>query len=117
MDDETDIGLVDTHAEGDGGDHDTRPARQEGLQPVFAQAGRQAGVIGVGGEAFLGQGGGQFLGAVARAAIDDAGRALLPLQDLDHGLGGGALAADEAQAEVRPVGGGDEFGGRVDMQG
>ncbi len=96
VDDEAHIGLVDTHAEGDGRDHDPRLAGEKGFQPLLAHCGRKAGMVGGGGKAFLGQVGGQFFGAVARAAIDDTGRALLPGQQFDDHLGRRALAANEA---------------------
>ncbi len=46
MDDEPDIGLIDTHAEGDGGTDDSDIATGEGFLVLLAGGVREAGMVG-----------------------------------------------------------------------
>ena len=49
MDDGADVGLVDAHAEGDGGDDDFELAGEEVALDALAGGGVEAGVVGGGG--------------------------------------------------------------------
>jgi hypothetical protein len=70
--DEAHVGLVDAHAEGDGGDHD-QPFLVEEAVLVGARFGGQPGVIRQRREALLAEEGRGFVDLLARQAIDDAG--------------------------------------------
>ncbi len=70
VDDGADVGLVDAHAEGDGGDDDIELAREEVALDAFADAGFEAGVIGGGASS---KHGGQFFGGLAAGRVDDGG--------------------------------------------
>jgi hypothetical protein len=67
VDDGADVGLVDAHAEGDGGDDDFELAGLEGVLDALADARFEAGVVGGGGEVAM-QLGGEFFGRFARWA-------------------------------------------------
>ena len=103
---ETDVGLVDPHAEGDGRHHDRSVLSQEPLQPAVAVAGVHAGVIGDGVGSGLAQGLGHSLAAVAAAAIDHAGLAAPLAHQIDDGGVGagprGAFLADRRELEIGP---------------
>ena len=67
VDDGADVGLVDAHAEGDGGDDDLELAGLEVALDALADAGLEAGVVGGGGEVAVQFGGKFFGGSRARA--------------------------------------------------
>ena len=71
MDDETHVGLVDSHAEGVGGHHDARAAREPLLLPDRAFGVGQAAVVAGRGDACVAQEFGELFAAVARAHVDD----------------------------------------------
>ena len=111
MGDPADVGLVDAHAEGDGG-HDDQPVLllEAHLDPA-AFVGLHPAVIVAGAVPRLAQGLGQRLGLGAGGAIDDAGLA----------LAGGGKAQDllarrvldrKGQAHVGPVEAAQEGRGR-----
>ena len=93
VDDIADVGLVDAHAKGDGGD-DHRPILlQESAEAGVAHRLVQARMIGERRRSRLGQQGRERLGAVARAGIDHAGAAWPLLHQVsDPGVGGPSLA-------------------------
>ena len=66
------VGLVDAHAEGDGGDHDHAVPGHEGILIGLALGLVHAGVVGQGGNAVPLQQQRRRLGLLARQAIDDA---------------------------------------------
>lgn len=76
-----DIGLVDAHAKGDGGDDDLDFSSLEGSLDTFAGVGVEAGVVGGGGnpacpalaarDAARSQFFGQLLRLLARSCVDD----------------------------------------------
>lgn len=72
VDDGADVGLVDAHAKGDGGDDHLKPAVEEGALNGLAYGGVEAGMIGSGGEAAA-QLEGQAVGGFARRSVDDGG--------------------------------------------
>ena len=78
---EAHVGLVDAHAERDGGDDHDAVLVEEAILVAGAQAGIEAGVIGQGRDAGPGQRGGGILDLGARQAIDDAGVARMALAD------------------------------------
>ena len=59
MDDGADVGFVDAHAEGDGGDDAIQLASLEVLLDAFADLGGKAGVVGGGGKERVELGGGR----------------------------------------------------------
>ena len=80
MGDEAHVGLVDPHAEGDGGDHHHILAGDEGGLVGGALGRVHAGMIGAHGAAAPPQRFGQFLGCGASLGIDDAGAGMLAEQ-------------------------------------
>ena len=72
MRDKADIGLIDAHAEGDGGDDDDTLLAQEPFLMAGAGLGRQAGMIGQGVAPALAQPCGGILDGAPGQAIDDA---------------------------------------------
>ena len=70
VDDRANVGLVDAHAEGDGGDDDFKLAGLEGGLDPLADGGLEAGVVGGGGEVAV-KFGGEFFGGFARGGVDD----------------------------------------------
>ena len=71
--DEAHVGLVDAHAEGDGGDHDQPFLVEETLLVGGAHVIGQAGVIGQGRKTLVAELLGHLLHLLARHAVDDAG--------------------------------------------
>jgi hypothetical protein len=72
VEDGADVGLVDAHAEGDGGDNNFELAGLKGALDMLADGGFEAGVVGGGGEVAA-EFGGEFFGSFARGSVD-AGR-------------------------------------------
>ncbi len=66
------VGFVDTHAKGDGGDHDQAFFVDEALLVKSAQFVVQPGMVGQGAVALFRQVGGGTFHALARQAIDNA---------------------------------------------
>ena len=73
MIDGADVRLVDAHAKGDGRHDDAGVARHERALCIGAEFGRQAGVIGAGGEAAFGEKGRDFLGRFLAGDVNDGG--------------------------------------------
>ena len=71
VDDGADVGLVDAHAEGDGGDDDFELAGEEVALDALAGGGVEAGVVG-GGE-LRAEVRGELFGGLARGSVDDGG--------------------------------------------
>ena len=74
---EAHVGLVDTHAEGDGGDHDDGVFPKEAVLVVLADFLVQTGVVGQGVDALGAQRFSDIFHAFARLAVDDARVALV----------------------------------------
>ena len=72
VDDGADIGFVDAHAEGDGGDDDFELAGLEAALDALADGGFEAGVVGGGREVMV-EFGGEFFGGLAGGGVDDGG--------------------------------------------
>jgi hypothetical protein len=72
VDDGADVGLVDAHTEGDGGDDDFDGALEELLLDALAGGGVESGMIGGGGEAVV-ELKGELIGSFARRGVDDGG--------------------------------------------
>ena len=92
VDDEADVGLVDAHAKGDGGDDDLCLAEDEGVLVLFADLVGEAGVVGEGLDVLLFEFFGDLFAAGAGLAVDDAfvvGVALEVVEELfdDFGFG------------------------------
>ena len=83
MDDETYIGLIDTHAEGVSGHHHAYLVLLPGLLTLVFHCGIQSGMIEGGGDSCLGKHIGEFLRASAATGIDD-GRSLKTTEDVDE---------------------------------
>ncbi len=79
--DVADVGLVDAHAEGDGGDDDGLAGVDEPVLGARAQVGRHACVVGPGREPTFAQSFGDLLGGALERDVDDGGsdRALAQL--------------------------------------
>ena len=73
VDDEADVGLVDAHAEGDGGADDADFVAEEEVLVTDAEVGVEAGVVGAGGDAGGVEAVGDGFGGGAGGAVDDAG--------------------------------------------
>src|SRR5690606_30729792 len=83
--DETDVWLVDAHAEGDGGDQHQPLLLEEGVLVGLAYRGRHAGVIGQGAQTLAGQPFRRLLDLAAAQAVDDAAVArVLALQEAEQ---------------------------------
>ena len=72
VDDGADVGLVDSHSEGDGGDDDFELSGLEVVLHALADAGVEAGMVGGGGKV-VGQIGGEGFRIAARGRVDDGG--------------------------------------------
>ena len=115
--DEAHVGLVDAHAEGDGGDHDDAVLAQEAALVGGAHCGVQAGVVGQGVDAVARhRNSAVCLDLAPRQAVDDAGFAG------DAPAGSRAAGARRCPsgptrvADVGPVEGADEAGARLQLQ-
>ena len=112
---EAHIGLVDAHAEGDGGHHDQALLMLEAALIFFPRLHLHAGVVGQGGEAVGVEGGGDVVRLALGEAIDDAALAPTGVEEAQHllrraGLLGGAIA------DVGAVEAGDEAVVSADLQ-
>ena len=96
-------GLVDAHAEGDGGDHDDAVFAQKAVLVRLAQARFQPGVVGQGVDAVLAQRLGDVFHLFARLAVDDARLARVFALDKAQQLLGRILLFDDLVADVGPV--------------
>jgi uncharacterized membrane protein YhaH (DUF805 family) len=106
--DETHVGLVDAHAEGDGGDHHDPVLAQEAALMTLAHLGVEPGVVGQGGDALGVEPGRGLLHLLARAAVDDAGLALVLVAQPAQQLALRLVLLDDGVADVGPVEAGDE---------
>ena len=70
--DEADVGLVDHHAEGGGGDDDVEPVAGEGGLHLPPAAGPHATVVGLGSNSPVDQGRSHVRGDAAGGGVDDA---------------------------------------------
>ena len=101
------VRLVDAHAKGDGRHHHHAIGLHELILMRHSHVGFEACVIRNGAMTLQAQHLGQTLGALARAAIDDAGLALVSVDEVGD-LPGRALLALHGQMQVRPVEGAHE---------
>src|SRR5450432_3241645 len=93
VNDVADVRLVDSHAEGHGGDHDVHLIPAKGILGSASLLGRQAGVIGGGANALVAQKLRGALGGLARQTVDDpALPAMGPDQSQDRGTNPAAPA-------------------------
>ena len=106
--DEAHVGLVDAHAEGDGRHHHDAVLAQEAVLVALAHAGLQAGVVRQRGDAFGVEPVGGLFHLLARAAVDDAGLALVLVADEAQQLALRLVLLDDGVADVRAVEAGDE---------
>ena len=83
MKDEANVGLVDSHSEGVGADHHADFPAFPGRLPLRAGPGAESGVVEGGGDAFLPEKRGEFLGLFTVADIDYSG-AWHGLADADY---------------------------------
>ena len=113
---EAHVGLVDAHAEGDGGHHDHAVLAQEARLVGGAHLGAQAGVVGHGVDALVAQEFGGFLDPGARQAIDHARFALVLVLDHVQQLLAHLVLFDDAVADVGAVEAGDEMARFVQRQ-
>ena len=82
MDQQADVGLVDTHAEGDGGGDDGHLVVDEPVLRLPAHLAIEPGVIGQRVETVSPQDFRQFLRPLAGEAVDDGGLPLVLLQQV-----------------------------------
>ena len=116
MHDEAHIGLVDAHAEGDGGHHDHTVLPQEALLIALAHFGTQPGVIGHGVETLLHQPGSGVVHLLARQAVDDPGVLLVLAAQETQQLLPGVLLLGDAVLDVGAVEAADEVAGLAQAQ-
>ena len=102
MGDEAHVGLVDPHAESDGGDHHHAVLLQERVLVARPVVGLHAGVIGERIDPFAAQEGREFLRRLARAAIHDAAVAAMRGDEAQE-LAAAVAARAHGEAQVRPV--------------
>ena len=86
VDDEAHIGLVDAHAEGDGGHDDVDLLHEELVLVLLTRLAVEAGVVGQGADAVDGERLGQFLHLLAAEAVHDARLAWVLLDIFDDVL-------------------------------
>ena len=106
MEDEAHVGLVDAHAEGDGGADDHPLLGHEQVLVVLARRRRQAGMIGNGAMALRRQKACPLLRTLARQAIDDTALALVAFEEGEQLLGCAALGLD-GEPDIGAVEAGD----------
>jgi hypothetical protein len=98
VDDGADVGFVDTHAEGDGGDDDFELAGEEVALDALAGGWVEASVVGSGGAT---EDGGELFGGLARGCIDDGGAVGLLFEELGGELVAAGLGEfDDLDGEV-----------------
>ncbi|CRP95037.1 hypothetical protein PAERUG_E5_London_17_VIM_2_12_12_01577 [Pseudomonas aeruginosa] len=113
--DETHVGLVDAHAEGNGRHHDQAFLVEEALLVVGTQFVGQSGVIRQRGEALVAEEFRDLLDLLPRQAVDDAGIAA-PLGEEAEQLLARLLLGHDAVEDVRPVEAGEELLGVLQVQ-
>ena len=106
--DEAHVGLVDAHAERDGGHHHDPVLAQETVLVAPAHRGVEPGVVGQRRDAFRFEPGRGLVDLLARLAIDDAGLALVLVVDEAQQLGARVVFFDDRIAQVWPVEAADE---------
>ena len=116
MGDKAHVGLVDAHAEGDGGHHHHAFFAQEAILVGLAQPGVQAGMVGQGGDALRLQPLGDLFHALAALAVDDAGVASVLGLDEAQQLAARVGLLDDAVADVGSVKGADELARAFQLQ-
>ena len=94
MEDKADVGLVDSHAEGDGGHHHDTRLGHEFVLVRIARRLFHARVIGQGRDSMVDQKSSRLFGLLARQAVDDPAFATIPFYDREHLGPPGALQFD-----------------------
>ena len=112
---EAHVGLVDAHAEGNGGHHDQAFFIEEALLVIGPQLIGQPGMVGQRGEALLAEKCSHFVDLFARQAIDDPGIAA-PLVEEGLQLLAWLLLGHDAIEDVRPVEAGEKTLGVLQVQ-
>ena len=107
MQHEAHIGLVDAHAEGDGGHHDQALLMLEAALVFFPRPHLHAGVVGQCGEAVGAEGGGDVLRLALGQTIDDAAFSSAGLEEAQYLLHRARLLGG-AIADIGAVKAGDE---------
>ncbi len=116
MRDKAHVGLVDTHAKGNRGDHHHALAAQKSVLIGLAHGCVNSGVVRQRVHAFIAQRLCNFFHALARLAIDDAGIArVLPRDEADELLGC-VFFLDDGVADVGPVKTADKGAGVLQLQ-
>ncbi|CUJ50421.1 Uncharacterised protein [Achromobacter sp. 2789STDY5608628] len=105
---EAHVGLVDAHAEGDGGDHDHAVLAQEARLVGGPHLGAEPGVVRHGVDALVAEEFGGFLDPRPRQRVDHAGFALVLGADHVQQLLAHLVFLDDAVADVGAVETGDE---------
>ncbi|CFE02616.1 Uncharacterised protein [Bordetella pertussis] len=113
---ETHVGLVDAHAEGDGGHHDDAILAQEARLVGGAHRRAQTGMVGQGVDAIGAQEVGGFLDAGARQAVHHARFAFVLAADEIQQLAPHFVLLDDAVADIGTVEAGHEMAGFVQGQ-
>src|SRR6266851_4409800 len=108
MDDETDIRLVDAHAESDRRDDDDALLLEEAVLMALACRGIEPGMVGQREAPLHGEPVGDLLDLAPGLAVDDAGIAPVFLGEKGEQLRLGILLGDDAIADVRAVEAGGE---------
>ena len=105
---EAHVGLVDAHAEGDGGHHHDGVLAQEAVLVLLPHRGVQARVVRQRGDAFVGQPHRGFFHLLAGAAVHDARFAFVLVAHEAHQLRARVVLLDDGVADVGPVEAGHE---------
>ncbi len=101
--DETHVGLVDAHAEGNGGHHHHAVFLDEPVLPLLALGGGEAGVIGERVDAVVDQHLRRLLHRPARETVDDPALAAMLVADETQQLAARIVLAGDGVADVRAV--------------
>ncbi len=115
VDDEPDVGLVDAHAEGDGGHHDEDVVAHETLLVVVPLSIRQTRVVGADGKPLRRECRAQGIHPFSRRAINDAGIVGVPAEDL-HRLTHRIVLVYNPDEKILPVEARHEFPRCVEAQ-